>query len=272
MRYRVIALDLDGTLLTPEKTILPESIDALAKAREAGVKILIVTGRHHCAIHPFYQALELDTPVICCNGVYLYDYQSKKVLEADSLPVEQAKQVISLLDEHHIHGLLYVDDAILYQQPTASILSTLNWAQTLPEAQRPLFIQVNDLTLAAEQADDIWKFALSHPDTQALQHFSNVVEHEMGLTCVWSWNDQVDIARAGTSKGKRLAAWVASQGMQMSEVLAFGDNYNDLSMLEKAGLGVAMGNADDAIKARAAQVIGCNQQPSIARTIFEEVL
>lgn len=71
MSYRVIALDLDGTLLTPGKTILPESIAALAKAKAAGIKILIVTGRHHCAIHPFYQALQLDTPAICCNGTYL---------------------------------------------------------------------------------------------------------------------------------------------------------------------------------------------------------
>ncbi|KPA08544.1 HAD-IIB family hydrolase [Pantoea agglomerans] len=71
MNYRVIALDLDGTLLTPAKTILPQSIEALNQARQAGVHVAIVTGRHHCAIHPFYQALQLDTPAICCNGTYL---------------------------------------------------------------------------------------------------------------------------------------------------------------------------------------------------------
>jgi len=74
MTSRVIALDLDGTLLTPTKTILPESLEALARARQAGYKILIVTGRHHVAIHPFYQALALDTPAICCNGTYLYEW------------------------------------------------------------------------------------------------------------------------------------------------------------------------------------------------------
>ncbi len=62
MSYRVIALDLDGTLLTPNKTILPESLEALARAQQAGVQVLIVTGRHHCAIHPFYQALQLTRP------------------------------------------------------------------------------------------------------------------------------------------------------------------------------------------------------------------
>ena len=100
MTSRVIALDLDGTLLTPQKTLLPSSLEALKRAQEVGYQLLIVTGRHHVAIHPFYQALALDTPAICCNGTYLYDYKAKKVLESDPLPVPQALQLIDLLDEH----------------------------------------------------------------------------------------------------------------------------------------------------------------------------
>ena len=115
MTARVIALDLDGTLLTPKKTLLPSSLEALSRAREAGYQLIIVTGRHHVAIHPFYQALALDTPAICCNGTYLYDYQAKKVLESDPLPVDQALQLIEMLDEHQIHGLMYVDEAMLYE-------------------------------------------------------------------------------------------------------------------------------------------------------------
>ena len=64
MTSRVIALDLDGTLLTGKKTILPASLDALARAKDAGYQIIVVTGRHHVAIHPFYQALALDTPAM----------------------------------------------------------------------------------------------------------------------------------------------------------------------------------------------------------------
>lgn len=75
MTTRVIALDLDGTLLTSKKTILPASLEALARAREAGYQVIVVTGRHHVAIHPFYQALALDTPAICCNGTYLSVYR-----------------------------------------------------------------------------------------------------------------------------------------------------------------------------------------------------
>ncbi|MCE0488757.1 pyridoxal phosphatase [Pantoea sp. Mb-10] len=272
MSYRVIALDLDGTLLTPAKTILPESLAALARAQQAGVKVLIATGRHHCAIHPFYQALQLDTPAICCNGTYLYDYPAQRVLTADPLDKAQAVEVIAMLEEARIHGLLYVDDAMLYQTPTGHVTRTLNWAQSLPEAQRPIFLQVPDLAQAARDAQSIWKFALSHPDTRALQQFAERVQTELGLACEWSWHDQVDIAQAGNSKGKRLREWVESQGLSMQDVLAFGDNYNDLSMLEQVGLGVAMGNADEAIKSRAKRVIGTNLEPGIAEVIDQEVL
>ncbi|WP_435947620.1 pyridoxal phosphatase [Dryocola sp. BD586] len=272
MTYRVIALDLDGTLLTPQKTILPESLSALQRAREAGFKVAIVTGRHHVAIHPFYQALALDTPAICCNGAYLYDYHAKKVLSADPLSSQQAVQLIDLLDAHDVHGLMYVDDAMLYQRATGHIMRTENWARSLPEAQRPVFRHVNSLREAAHEVEAIWKFALTDENIPQLQNFTKKVEQQLGLACEWSWHDQVDVAQSGNSKGKRLAQWVESEGLTMDQVIAFGDNYNDLSMLEAAGLGVAMGNADEAIKARADLVIGTNLETSIAETIYKHLL
>lgn len=272
MTYRVIALDLDGTLLTPQKTILPESLIALERARESGVKVVIVTGRHHVAIHPFYQALALDTPAICCNGTYLYDYHAKKVLSADPLLPQQAGQLIDLLNEHDVHGLMYVDNAMLYERPTGHVVRTENWARSLPEEQRPVFRQVNSLREAANEVDAIWKFALTDEDIPKLNTFTKAVEEQLGLACEWSWHDQVDVAQSGNIKGKRLAQWVESQGLSMNQVIAFGDNYNDLSMLESAGLGVAMGNADEAIRARADLVIGTNLEAGIAETIYKHLL
>ncbi|NDL62790.1 pyridoxal phosphatase [Acerihabitans arboris] len=272
MTYRVIALDLDGTLLDRKKRILPESLKALNDARAAGMQVVVVTGRHHVAIHPFYQALKIDTPAICCNGTYLYDYQAKKVITSNPLEKTQARRVLELLKQYDIHGLIYVDDAMLYEQPSDHVIRSLAWANTLPEAQRPNLLQVDSLFEAAERAGSIWKFATSYPDRVKLRDFAEVVASEMGLSCEWSWHDQVDIAQAGNSKGKLLQQWVESAGLTMDQVIAFGDNYNDLSMLEAAGLGVAMGNSDDAIKARADVTIGDNESPAIAEFIYQRVL
>lgn len=177
-----------------------------------------------------------------------------------------------MLNRDKINGLLYVDDAMLYEKETDHVVRTLKWGQSLPEAQRPTFLKVDSLADAARSATSIWKFAVTHGDVAELQRFSADVESRLGLACEFSWHDQLDIAKRGNSKGKRLAEWVAAEGYQMRDVLAFGDNYNDLSMLETVGLGVAMGNADEAIKTRAARVTGTNLEPGIAETIYREVL
>ncbi|KAE9653676.1 pyridoxal phosphatase [Escherichia coli] len=267
MNYQVIALDLDGTLLTPEKTILPDSLLALQRAQGAGAKVVIVTGRHFVAIHPFYQALALDTPAICCNGALMYDYHEKKVIASDPLQPDQATQLLELLESYNVHGLMYADDAMFYQEPTGHIIRTKNWAKSLPESQRPVFKQVSSLREAAHEVAGIWKFALTDTDTVKLHKFSQIVERELGLACEWSWHDQVDIAQLGNSKGKRLAQWVESQGLSMNQVIAFGDNHNDLSMLKNAGLGVAMGNAVDEVKECADLVIGNNTETGIADVV-----
>lgn len=272
MDYRLIALDLDGTLLTRQKRILPESLTALRQARDAGLQVMVVTGRHHVAIHPFYQALEIDTPAICCNGTYLYDYPARRVVTANPLDKAQTLTVLDLLDHYAIHALLYVDDAMLYQHPSDHVLRSLAWSETLPPAQRPTLVQVDSLAAAAQEATAIWKFATSDADIGKLQTFAEAVELELGLACEWSWHDQVDIAQRGNSKGRQLAHWVTAQGLSMRQVVAFGDNYNDLSMLESAGLGVAMGQSDDAIKAHADVVIGDNEAPSIADFIRQRLL
>ncbi|BBV85998.1 pyridoxal phosphatase [Enterobacter kobei] len=267
MNYQVIALDLDGTLLTPQKTILPASLTALQNARKSGAKVVIVTGRHFVAIHPFYQALALNTPAICCNGALLYDYAEKRVIASDPLQPEQATQLVNLLDSYKVHSLMYADDAMFYQNPTGHITRTENWAKSLPESQRPTFTQVPTLRRAVEDVNSIWKFALTDTDTRKLEAFTKVVERELALTCEWSWHDQVDIAQTGNSKGKRLEQWVKSQGLSMNQVIAFGDNFNDLSMLQSAGLGVAMGNAVDEVKACADLVIGNNTETGIADVV-----
>ncbi|MCC8457496.1 MULTISPECIES: pyridoxal phosphatase [Photorhabdus] len=272
MSYRIIALDLDGTLLDPQKNILPESLIVLNEARKAGIKVLIATGRHHVAIHPFYQALQLDTPAICCNGTYLYDYHEKKVLASDPLSSQEAIKVLSHLKNTDIHRLMYVDDAMLYEEPYDTVVRTIKWSETLPESQRPTMRHVNSFQHAIDEVQSIWKFATSSPDLIKLREVTAQIENDTGLSCEWSWFDQVDISKRGNSKGMRLQQWVESQGMRMKDVIAFGDNFNDLSMLEAAGLGVAMGNSVDAIKERADLVTLDNTQPGIAEVIRKYVL
>jgi Cof subfamily protein (haloacid dehalogenase superfamily) len=272
MSFRVIALDLDGTLLNSAKQILPESITALQQATARGIKVVLATGRHHSAIHPIYQALSLETPAICCNGAYLYDYQQQTVLAGEPMSQAQANCVLDLIEEAKIDALLYADDSMFYQTPTRHVGRTQAWGAQFPPAQQPVFQQVSSLRLVINQAAQLWKFALTHTDTEKLHRLTAQLQQALEVVAEWSWVDQVDITRQGNSKGRRLSDWVTAQGLSMQQVIAFGDNYNDLSMLETVGLGVAMAEADAAIKERCGLITGSNNEPSIANVIHERVL
>lgn len=272
MKYQIIALDLDGTLLDAQKQIQPESLDVLSLARQKGIKVVIVTGRHHVAIHPFYQALQLDTPAICCNGTYTYHYQKQQVLSGSPLTKPQATRVAQLLRGHPIQSLMYIDNAMTFENKDDSIDRWYAWAARLPENQRPNILHVDKFETAINEAQNVWKFATSSEDIDVLNHFSRLVENELGLSCERSWHNQIDLAQQGNSKGNRLREWVESQGISMKNVIAFGDNLNDVSMLKQAGLGVAMGNSSDDVKNQADLVIGQNDTPTIANTIRELVL
>lgn len=272
MTYKVIALDLDGTLLNSAKQILPESLEALKIAQQNGVKVLIVTGRHHVAIKPFYHTLGLDTPALCCNGTYSYDFQQQKVLQSAPLSLPQTLRTIELLKAHKVHSLMYTENAMTYEEPNDNIKRWGVWSSALPEALRPTLIQVDNFSDTAQKSDAIWKFAATSNDVAGLQRFSHIIEDELGLTCEFSWHDQMDIAQSGNSKGNLLKKWVEQQGLTMKNVIAFGDNFNDISMLEMAGLGVAMENSADDIKARADLVTTTNEETGIANTIRQYVL
>ena len=109
MQYQAIAFDLDGTLLSPNATILASSKEAIEKARAKGIKVFFVTGRHHTAVRPYYAEIDLDTPVVCCNGTYLYDFKQEKVLAGNELvliaPAKSAVNSVDIAKGEWIKGL-----------------------------------------------------------------------------------------------------------------------------------------------------------------------
>lgn len=99
-----------------------------------------------------------------------------------------------------------------------------------------------------EETATLWKFLVSSDDTEALKAFEEEISRRMNLSCVRSARNRIDIAHGGNSKGYRLSEFIAQQGILPQEVIAFGDQNNDMEMLELAGLGVAMGNSREEVR------------------------
>jgi Cof subfamily protein (haloacid dehalogenase superfamily) len=270
--YKVLALDLDGTVLSNDHTINPEVKRAIIEAK-AHSHVMIVTGRHHTAAKPYYQELELTTPIICCNGTYIYDFHHDKVVEQNSINKDDAVKFMELANEFQMKVVLYVTDAMTYssKNPIAYMQALEKWASQYPSDNRPKIIKTDSFKEMIEQSEYVWKFVVEgQPSSiERLSQHPWVAERFSGER---SWSNRVDFSAKGNSKGKRLSEYVTALGYDANHVIAVGDNHNDISMIEYAGLGVAMLNAEDAVKACAKLVSATdNNSDGIARLIREKL-
>jgi len=272
MKYSVVALDLDGTLLGSDLRIRQDAADAIRLVRAAGVRVVMATGRHHTAAYPYHHQLGLDTPLMCCNGTYAWDATTRSTLMPRPLQKSQARKTLSFVREYEVHTLVYVDNAMTYETSEPHLVRLLNWARTLPESVRPAICQVDDFHAQIDSADNVWKFAVTAPSAERMHAFSDAVQQNLGLSCEWSATDRVDIAQSGNSKGRLLTEWLDSQGISPSSAIAIGDSPNDISMLSAVGLGVAMANSAREVQAAAGHVAGSNDSPAIATILHQHVL
>ncbi|WP_272518365.1 MULTISPECIES: Cof-type HAD-IIB family hydrolase [unclassified Providencia] len=271
--YNVLALDLDGTVLTQEHTIHPAVKQAIQQAAKQ-CHVMIVTGRHHTAARPYYDELGLTTPIICCNGTYIYDYQNEKVITHNALTKENALTFIELAQNDKLKMVMYITDAMVYSKidPIDYMSAMEQWANDPTMAHPPKIYRIDSFEEQVQQADYIWKFVVEgEPST--LERFLNSPWIKQTFNAEKSWSNRFDFAAKGNNKGTRLAEYLNSQGYNSNQVIAVGDNHNDISMIELAGLGVAMKNADDTVKSHANAICATdNSGDGLARLIHENIL
>lgn len=266
MDYQVIAFDLDGTLLNSKGQILTSSKAAIQRCINKGFKVVLVTGRHHTAAYPYYHELNLTTPMICCNGTYVYQPQTDSVLSANPLSFEQARTIIQLAEKYGMHLLMYSRNEMNYSSLNEHMRKFSKWVESCPEAIRPKIREVSDFNGLLKDGEIIWKFVISHPDRDLMQATVNALPSSE-FSCEWSWFDRADIANRGNTKGARLLELLNSWRIDPQAVVAFGDNHNDISMLSAVGLGIAMGNAETEVKECAKLVTLSNDEEGIASVL-----
>lgn len=272
MKYRLVALDLDGTLLDSSMSVRGETVEALQRVRDRGLQVMLVTGRHHVAVYPYWHQLGLEMPAICCNGAYVYDFKERRPLTGDPLTREEARGLLRLVRKYSVSSMVYIDEAMAYETESEYHPYLLNWSASLPERLRPRIEKVGCFEQLIEEADTVWKFASAGGDLRIMKAFVEAIESEFGLSCEWSGTTRLDITHAGNNKGARLDEWIAGLGIAREEVIAFGDQSNDFEMLRLVGMGVAMGNAVEALRACADWVTGSNDSDGIASALDRFVL
>lgn len=283
---KLIAIDLDGTLLSLHNQISKENIEALRNAQNAGHVIMICSGRAPEDIEQILKQAEFSCPVAGSNGTVVK--LDGKVIQNISMNAEDTEQVVMKLDEEWVPYRIYTNDGIFV--PT-------DWSARVAKVLEGNAIKVEGIpeelfrrmTEKPQQSDIIKYFHDYHElfatDQLTVQKFfvltlNNEVKAELtaymeritGVISTTSGPYNIEIMDRNGNKGVALRAAAAYYGIPMTDTVAMGDNFNDVPMLQAAGLSIAMGNADPEVKKMSDTVTLTNEENGVAYAIEKFIL
>ena len=266
---KLIALDLDGTLLTTEKVLTPENEAALRRAAEAGIEIVPATGRYFAAIPDNIRTLPFIHYAITINGARVLDLRNERTLSRAEIPLARALEIMRRLDGLPVIYDCYMDDRGWMSQAHRDRLPDYAANRHSLELLLRLRTPVPDLKTHLEATGhDVQKIMLFFLDPELrLTTMRELAERFPDLAVTSSIPRNLELNSIEAQKGRALRRLAAALGVDLSETMAFGDDLNDADMLRTAGIGVAMGNASPEAKAAATLVTGSCDESGVAQAL-----
>ena len=276
MRYRLLALDVDGTLLDPAGELRPTFRYAVLAVQQRGLRVILCTGRRFRTALPLAQALQLAGPIVVHNGALVKDAMSGQTLQRQYMSAAMYLQAQSLLRQLST-PMAYIDafhenvDIITEPMERAHPFQQEYLQDNLPHCR------IVD-TLDVPPAHGVVLMSIM-ADGQSLHALRPAIEQALGsqgrVHLLLNKNYQghiLEVLQAGVSKWQGLQYVAAQEGIAPEEIVAIGDDHNDVDMIRHAGLGIAMGNAVAEVQAAADVVTGNNAEDGLVQALARFVL
>jgi Cof subfamily protein (haloacid dehalogenase superfamily) len=260
-RVRLVASDLDGTLLRPDETVSDRTRAALAAAREAGITVVLVSGRPPRSLGPIAERIGVGGIAICANGAVIWDLDSGTVIDATPLAADLARRLVHALRQA-IPGALFAVEL------ERGFGREVGWSEGMVTTP-PDMLEADALELIR---DPVMKLLIRHP-SMPFAELTERARRTVGDDAVITWAGLrlVEISAAGVTKAFALERLCARLGIDASEVVAVGDMPNDLAMLQWAGTSVAVANATPEVLEAADEVTAANTEDGVA-LLLEKLL
>ncbi len=273
MNYKLIAIDMDGTLLNNEEKISKRNKEALHRAIEAGIHVVLSTGRLLRSALYYSKSIDLGNPVVACNGAVVSCGDEDKLLYEKTLRTESVEKLIQLAEENNIYYHFY-DKNTFYSRKLDEKITKHHesYRDNLKKQQINLKLLEDPLKILREEKPKIYKFVFIEDDKNKLLHFREALKSIEGINISSSWHNNVEVMNKGVSKGEGLKQLCKKLNIDRSQVVAIGDNENDVSMFQVAGLAVAMENGEDIVKEYSHVITDTNDQDGVAKAIEKYVL
>lgn len=271
---KLFVTDMDGTLLNDEHKISKENLDALKELKEKGIEVLVATGRSDSEVKAYIRQLGIDAPVICCNGGFITNVLTKEHISINDIRRESVFKIMELCKKYRMSYILYGDENVYVNEISEFVLMIQNYNNTLHDEDKiPLFI-IDDINKVINSEERVVKILIScegHDLFQIVQKEFEKIENTTTYKSIEKSKVLIDIVSHGVSKGNGIKQYAELKGIKKNEIVAIGNDFNDISMLECAGFSIAMGNAEEMVKSKADYVTKDNNNHGVAHAIREQL-
>ena len=265
---RLIALDLDGTLLDSKKRLSPRNRAALAECMERGIEVVPCTGRIWSAVPDFIRELPGLHYAITVNGAVVEDLVHGHVLDEQKMSAEKAVEILELAKGFHTMYDVYVGGRGFGEQRFMEHMEDYEISAELQKMIINTRIIVPDVTeLVKEKAQPVEKINYFFGDPQERLRARKALMERGDVLVTASFSNNLEINEPGAAKGEAIQRLAAHLGLELHKTMGFGDGENDLSLICQTGIGVAMENAVEPLKEAADYVTLTNDEDGVAAAL-----
>ncbi|MBR0597880.1 Cof-type HAD-IIB family hydrolase [Sinanaerobacter chloroacetimidivorans] len=261
--YKLIVSDMDGTLLRDDHSVSEYTKSIIQRAAKNGTEFMLATGRIYGGARRYSAELGLNTPILACNGALIKEAGGRKVY-GKPIASEALSEVFQFLTDKGLYFHFYGEECFYTEKFSPQWSGFYQFNNELPEDERFPMMEVNPFQILDK--DEIYKVLVHCEEEERGVLYSELTELP-GISVTSSWYNSFDICAEQVSKANAIEKYAKGKNILPSEIMCFGDNFNDIDMIQFAGLGVAVENAVPKLKELADYVTGTNNQDGVARAI-----
>lgn len=256
MNYKLIAADMDGTLLNSRGVITEKTRDAIRRVEEKGVTFTVCTGRSIQGVERYSDILNPESPVITYNGAMIVLWKTKEVIYEQRLMPDDARNILAWGKKFNTAAVAWSNNRLFAHELNDRVRNYTELSKV-----EPVLITDEEEIIHSGITKILW-----YDEADKIDHFQEVLSDKLGggVTFCTSKPTFLEFFDSRVSKAVAMEKIGEHFGIKKEEMVAIGDGFNDLSMIEYAGMGVAMGNAPEEIRKRANYVTLSNDDDGVA--------
>ena len=285
--YKLVAIDLDGTMLNQYGIVTQKTKEAIKKAQENGIEVIIASGRPVDSIKTIAKEIKSEKYFISGNGAIIYDITNDEIIYENTLKKQKALEIIKICEENSIYYNIYTEKEIVAKSLQCNVLYYHKENANKEENEKThINIVENVYDYISNRNEKIVKITICDNNqaifNSIMRKIKEVGEVEvldvshMSRKMIRQGTEEIPIEYFYTEiSNKNVDKWNAIEflkekmDIRTEEIIAIGDNVNDKKMIEKAGLGIAMGQSHPAIKEIANQITSSNAEAGVAEALEE---